>query len=183
LGKVWPTNSKTGIFKRFLSHKEEIMAKQTATKARGSTTKNKDMAGKQEHAYFLFMKRTPQKDIASRLHVTEKTITNWKTAGNWEAKRAAKTISMDELINKALMRINELLDSDDFSADSFAKAVSQLKSLQSENTVDNDILTFMDFQDYLIRERINESLPEDFIKTVVRMQDNYVQIRLAGGRP
>lgn len=155
--------------------------------AKTSTTKSSKaraaIEGKKEHAYFLFMQRTPQKDIAARLGVTEKTIGNWKTEGNWEAKRAAKTISMDELVNKALMRINELLDSADFNADSFSKAVAQLKSLKPDNTVDDEIMTFMSFQNYIIRERINEDLSEEFIKTVVRMQDSYVQVRLAGGQP
>ena len=137
--------------------------------------------GKKQLAYFLFMQNTPQKDIASRVGVTEKTIGKWKHDDNWEAKRAAKTISMDELIVKALQKINELLDSPNFNADSFAKAVAQLKSLKSNNTVDDEIMTFMNFQNYLIQNRINEGLTEDFIKEVVRQQDNYIQIRLGNG--
>ncbi|WP_282635706.1 terminase gpP N-terminus-related DNA-binding protein [Sphingobacterium thalpophilum] len=137
--------------------------------------------GKKQLAYFLFMQKTPQKDIASRVGTTEKTIGKWKVEGNWEVKRAAKTISMDELVTKALQRINELLDSDDFNADSFAKAVAQLKSLKNENTVDDEIMTFMNFQNHLIQHRINEGLSEEFIKEVVRQQDNYIQIRLGNG--
>lgn len=140
--------------------------------------KRKSNDAKREHAYYLFMSRTPQKDIASRVGVTEKTITRWKVEDNWEAKRAAKTISMDELVTKALQRINDLLDEKDFNADAFAKAVAQLKSLKTNNTVDDEIMTFMNFQNHLIQHRITEGLTEEFIKEVVRQQDNYIQIRL-----
>lgn len=149
-------------------------------KAKSTATKTNN-EGKKQLAYFLFMQNTPQKDIASRVGVTEKTIGKWKTEDNWEAKRAAKTISMDELIVKALQKINELLDSPNFNADAFAKAVAQLKSLKSNNTVDDEIMTFMNFQNFLIQHRINEGLTEDFIKEVVRQQDNYIQIRLGNG--
>jgi len=136
---------------------------------------------KREHAYYLFMARTPQKDIAERVGVTEKTVTKWKVDGSWEEKRAAKTISMDELVTKALQKINELLDSESFNADAFAKAVAQLKSLKTGNTVDDEIMTFISFQNYLIQNRTAEGLSEEFIKTVVRQQDNYIQIRLGNG--
>lgn len=134
-----------------------------------------------EHAYYLFMSKIPQKEIANRVNVTEKTVSKWKEEGGWEAKRAAKTISMDELVTKALGKINELLDSPDFSADAFSKAVAQLKSLKTSNTVDDEIMTFMAFQNFLIQNRISEGLSEDFIKNVVKLQDNYIQLRLGNG--
>lgn len=136
---------------------------------------------KKQLAYFLFMQNTPQKDIASRVSVTEKTVGKWKVEDNWEAKRAAKAISMDELVTKALMKINELLDSDDFNADSFSKAVAQLKSLKTENTVDDEIMTFLRFQNHLIQHRISEGISEELIKEIVRLQDGYIQIRLGNG--
>lgn len=154
------------------------MAKQTTSKA-GQTRASTE--GKKQLAYFLFMQNTPQKDIASRVGATEKTIGKWKIEGNWEVKRAAKSISMDELVTKALQRINQLLDSEDFNADAFAKAVSQLKSLKSDNTIDDEIMTFLNFQNFLIQHRITEGLTEDFIKQVVRQQDNYIQVRLGNG--
>lgn len=154
------------------------MAKEKTIRRAGSG------AGKEaqkEHAYYLFMSKIPQKEIASRVSVTEKTVTKWKEEGGWEAKRAAKTISMDELVTKALVKINDLLDSPDFNADAFSKAVAQLKSLKTSNTVDDEIMTFMAFQNFLIQNRIIEGLSEDFIKQIVRWQDNYIQIRLGNG--
>ena len=151
------------------------MTKKTTSQTRASTE------GKKQLAYFLFMQNTPQKDIASRVGSTEKTIGKWKLEGNWDVKTAAKAISMDELVTKALQRINELLDSTDFNADAFAKAVAQLKSLKSENTIDDEIMTFLNFQNFLIQHRIHEGLTEEFIKEVVSQQDNYIQVRLGNG--
>ncbi len=141
-----------------------------------STRKNKD--GSQDYAYILFMQKTPQKDIAERVGVSEKTVGEWKKKGNWEAKRAAKTISMDELIVKALGKINDLLDSDDFNADSFAKAVAQLKTLKTSNTVDDEIMCFMEFQNYLMQRRHTDKIDEAFIKQLTRLQDAYIQTRM-----
>ena len=74
-----------------------------------------------------------------------------------------------------------MLDANDFNADSFAKAVAQLKTLKTHNTVDDDINAFMDFQDYLIRERsINKDITDELIKSITSLQDNYIQYRLGG---
>ena len=84
-------------------------------------------------------------------------------------------------MQKALKKVAQLLDAEDFNADSFAKAVSQLKTLKTHNTVDDDINTFMAFQDYLIRERQNNLfINDEFIKRITSLQDSYIQFRLSG---
>jgi len=139
---------------------------------------------KYEYAYMLFMQGISQKDICSRVKVTAPTLGKWKTAGGWDQKRAARTISIDELMQKTLQKINAMLDKgEDFSADAFAKAVAQLKTLKSSNTIDDDINTFLSFQDYLIHERVNNSEINDIIiKTITRLQDCYIQYRLGNGK-
>jgi hypothetical protein len=148
----------------------------------GLGKKKTDSAGKQaakEYAYMLYMQGVPQKDISERTSVSEKTISNWKQEGNWEAKRAAKTISIDELVGKALMRINELLESrESFNADSFAKAVAQLKNLKQRNTVDDEIMCFIDFQNYLMQHRAQLGVDEAFIKQLTQLQDKFIQWRI-----
>lgn len=138
--------------------------------------KSKD--GNKEYAYILYMQQTQQKEIAARVGVTEKTISKWKISGNWEAKRAAKTISMDELIVKALRKIGDMLDSDDFNADSFAKAVSQLKTLKTSNTIDDQIMCFMEFQNYLMERRHLDKIEEAFIKQLTKLQDSFIQMKM-----
>lgn len=134
--------------------------------------------GSKEYAYMLYMQGIAQKEIAQRTGITEKTISKWKLEANWEAKRAAKAISVDELVAKALVKINELLDSAEFNADSFAKAVATLKTLKHRNTIDDEVMCFMDFQSYLMQRRQELAVAPDFIKELTRLQDTYVQWRL-----
>jgi hypothetical protein len=139
---------------------------------------------KYEYAYLLYMQGVLQTDICNRIKVSPPTLQSWKESGGWEHKRASRTISIDDLVQKALKMISDMLDNKEhFSADAFAKAVSQLKTLKTHNTVDDDINTFMDFQDYIIRERAsNKQVTDEFIKLVSRFHDSYIQYRLANGK-
>lgn len=152
------------------------MAKKTVKK-----TASRGNEAKREYAYFLYMAKTPQKDIATRVGVTEKTITRWKEEDGWEIKRAAKNISMDVLISKALKRINELLDEEKFDADAFSKSVAQLKTLKTGITVDDEIMALLAFQNFLIENRLLEDITEELIQQIVKLQDIYIQIRLGNG--
>lgn len=136
------------------------------------------MNGSRDYAFILFMQRVAQIDIAQRVGVSEKTVSSWKGKDNWEAKRAAKTVSMDELIVKALRKISEMLDSKDFNADSFAKAVAQLKTLKQRNTVDDEIMCFMDFQNFLLERRNIEHIDEPFLRSLIKLQDQFIQYRM-----
>lgn len=156
----------------FVPTKTAQMAKKKEAKA------VKDKSGSKEYAFILYMQKVAQKDIAERVGVSEKTISEWKKVENWEAKRAAKTISMDTLIAKALARINTMLDEKDFNADGFAKAVSQLKTLKHRNTVDDEIMCFMDFQNWIVDNRQIEKIEEGFIKLLTRLQDAFIQHRI-----
>ncbi|MBS1745445.1 MAG: hypothetical protein JST21_04675 [Bacteroidetes bacterium] len=153
-------------------------AVKTAVKKPVQRRNKKDMHAIKHYAFLMFMQHVPQKEIAARSEVSEQTITDWKTKDNWEVKRAAKTISMDELIVKALGKINKMLDEEDFNADSFAKAVAQLKTLKHRNTVDDEIMCFMDFQNFLLERRQSEKIEDDFLKQITRLQDMYIQFKL-----
>ncbi len=138
---------------------------------------------KYEYAYLLFMQNVMQKEICERVGISAPTLQKYIETGGWKEKRASRSISIDDIAQKALRKISEMLDNDDFSADAFAKAVSQLKTLKTKNTVDDDINAFMDFQDYLVKESANDnSITSDFIKEVVKHQDNYIQYRLGDGK-
>ena len=138
---------------------------------------------KHEYAYMLFMQQVTKDDICKRVGVSPPTLKDWKTSGNWEAKRASRTISLDDLMQKALTKINDMLDSNNFNADAFAKAVKQLKELKTKNTVDDEINVFMSFQDFIIRQRaFYNDITEEFIKLVTKYQDYYIQFRLGHGK-
>ena len=133
---------------------------------------------KYEYALLLYMQGIPQKEIADRVGVSQQTLTRWKENG-WEERRAAKAISMDELIAKTLKKINELLDTESFNADAFAKAVNQLKALKPGSAVNDDINVFMKFGDWLIGQMgVDREVTSEFLKKVTSYQDRYVQNRL-----
>jgi len=134
--------------------------------------------GMREFAFMLYMQKVSQGEISERTGVSAQTISAWKKEDEWEAKRAAKTISMDQLIVKALGKINLMLDEEDFNADAFAKAVAQLKTLKQRNTVDDEIMCFMDFQNWLLERRSTEGIEETFLKKLIRLQDLFIQHRL-----
>ena len=138
-----------------------------------------------EYAYMLFMQGVSQADICQRVVVSAPTLQSWKESGNWDEKRATRTISIDDLMQKTLKRISEMLDKegDEFRADAFSKAVAQLKSLKSTQTIDDEISTFMAFQDFLIAERAHyREITDSFIKSVVKLQDSYILKRKGHGK-
>lgn len=135
---------------------------------------------KYDFAYLLFMQRVPQQDICERVGVSAPTLQSWKEAGTWEAKRAAKSISLDDLLKNAMIKINEMLEKDEFNPDSFSKAVQQLKVLKKGSTVDEDIATLTAFSDFVISKRNdNKQITDDFIKLLTSLQDAYIQSRLS----
>jgi hypothetical protein len=138
---------------------------------------------KYEYAYMLYMKKVPQKEISERVGISAQTITKWVREMGWEEKRAARVISMDELIAKALRKINEILDDTEFNADSFAKAVKQLKELKSGTYVNDDINVFTLFGDWLIEQMATDKeIDSAFLKKVTAYQDKYIQCRIRSPR-
>ena len=88
-------------------------------------------------------------------------------------------VSIDTLLQKAMAKIDTMLDNEDFNADSFAKAVQQLKVLKRSTTVDDDINTLTMFSDFLIaRRQTDKEVTEDLIKKITQLQDAYIQSRL-----
>lgn len=134
---------------------------------------------KYEYAYLLYMQKVPQKEIAERVSVSPNTIVKWAKENGWEEKRAARTISMDELIGKTLRKINDMLDEEGFNADAFAKAVAQLKSLKSGVRIDDDINTFSTYGDWVIdRMATDKRMTPEIFKLNTEFQDAYIQHRI-----
>lgn len=138
---------------------------------------------KYEYAYLLYMQRVPQKEIADRVGVSQQTLSKWKDDGGWELKRVARTVSRDQIINKTLMKINELLDNEeDFNGDEFAKLSSQLEKIKGGYTMDDvaDILT--KFGDYIIEQSASDrSITTEFVQLLTRYQDKYLLMRINNG--
>ena len=138
---------------------------------------------KYEYAYLLYMQKIPQKAIAERVGVSQQTLVKWKEDGGWEYKRVAKTVSRDNIINKVLLRLNEMLDNtDEFNADEFSKAANQLSKLKQGCTVDDiaDILT--GFGDWVIEQSATDkAITTGFVQQLTRLQDKYLLNRINNG--
>ena len=151
---------------------------------------NKEKAGirvkdpqKYEYAYLLYMQKVPQKEIAERVGVSQQTLVKWKEDGGWGLKRAARTVSRHQIINKTLMKINEMLDSEEgFNGDEFAKLASQLEKIKSGYTLDDvaDILT--KFGDWIIEQSASDkAITTGFVQQLTKYQDKYLLMRINNG--
>jgi hypothetical protein len=155
------------------------MAASKSVKKSGRKNKS-DSITVRNYGLKLYIQGLQQNDIAERCGVSSQTITEWKQKYDWETKRVARTISLEELANKCMQKAGEMLDLDikEFNSDAFAKAIAQLKTLLPKNTVDTDIMTFMSFQDFLLEVRYEDQLTDEFIKKVAAYQDRYVKKKL-----
>ncbi|ANQ49609.1 hypothetical protein MY04_4792 [Flammeovirga sp. MY04] len=133
---------------------------------------------KNEYAYLLFMQNKKEKEICENVGISQPTLRKWKTDGNWEEKRASQAMSIDTILSKSLLKINEMLDGDDFNADAFSKAISQLKHLKAGNNIkiDDVIRIFLKFSNYLQSEALkDDTVDEQVMKKITQYQDRYIQ--------
>lgn len=144
---------------------------------------------KKEFAYALFMNNELQKIICERVGVAPKTLQNWIQVEGWSERRAAKTVTKTELVNKLLAGIGKLtdrlLDPKEKTeglqgvADQLSKMMSSLMKLDKGSSVVEDIDTFMQFNGWLQRRiTIDKELTVDLVKAINKYQDLYVSDKL-----
>jgi hypothetical protein len=144
---------------------------------------------KKEFAYILYMAGELQKDIAERVEISPLTLINWIKDGGWAEKRAAKNITRTEIVNKTLMAISDLLDraseekdEEKLSglSDKLSKLASTIEKLDKQNSVVDDIETFMNFGHWLQRRvNVDKNLTLDMVKLINKYQDIFISERLA----
>lgn len=145
---------------------------------------------KKKYAHLLYMQGELQKDICERVGLNARTLQKMIEEGNWAEMRAAKTVTRTELTNKTLNAIATLLDriadkEEDAKElkgipDQLSKLVSNLKTLDKGSNVVDDMDTFMNFNNWL-RQRmtLDKSVTIDIVKTINRLQDTFVNEKLA----
>lgn len=142
----------------------------------------KENAEKYDYAYDLYLTGLQQKTICERVGITPATFIAWREKGGWAEKRAALTVSVDSIIAKSLRKIDEMLDKENFDADAYSKAVAQLKTLKGRTTVDDKIVAFTSFGDFLIAASQGDNeVTAEFIKKVTTYQDKYIMQELRYG--
>lgn len=150
--------------------------------ANKETPKIKDR-DKYDYAFLLYMQKVPQKEISEKVGVSVQTISKWKEAFGWELKRASKEVSIDQLIRKAMGKLDDMLsDDENFSADSFSKVVSQLKTLKKDTYIDDVINSLTSFGDWLIEQSKNDkNIDTAFVKRVTELQNMFILNRIKNG--
>jgi hypothetical protein len=143
---------------------------------------------KKELAYLLYMASEMQKDICERVGCAAKTLQNWIDKEGWKEKRAAKSVTKTELVNKTLKAIGDLLDkaSGDKEngmngvADQLSKMATVIEKLGKKSNVVDSMDVFMLFNRWLqTRVQFDKALSLDLVKTINNYQDTYINERLS----
>jgi hypothetical protein len=144
----------------------------------------KELNTKKELARMYYMQGEPQKAIAARVEVSEKTVSKWAEKDGWAARRAGANITRPELVNKSLVALNNILDqvydSQDIELmsalpDKLAKFASAIEKLDRKASIVSVIDVFTSFYQWMQRRAAfdPEATPA-FILAVNRYQDLYV---------
>jgi Phage terminase small subunit len=143
----------------------------------------KELENKKQQAYVMYMGFVEQKDIAEILCVSEKTISNWWTEGKWKEKRGAATVTRDELINKTLQAIGNMLDTalsagdKNFStiSDGLNKMANTIEKLDKKNNIIHTMECFTAFNNDLMQQmKINKEITPTILKLINRLQNSYI---------
>lgn len=149
--------------------------------------KRDERESKKELAYLRYMQGMTLKEICERTKIgSSRTINNWIRDGGWKEKRAAKTITRTELINKTLQRINDLLEvtaeengNKEIQADKLSKLATLIEKLDKKNSPILSMDVFMDFAKWLQSLSCTEKeITLDFMKLVNKYQDLYITQKL-----
>lgn len=143
-----------------------------------------------DHAELLFMSGVQQKDICTRVGVSGVTLTSWVESFGWKEKRAAKTVTRQELTNRLLKRIDELLepgtdkegdkDKEKGIEDKLSKLAKLVSQLDKEASVVDFIECFMQFSAWMSRRQADDkTITAEVMKIVNRMQDTFINEKLS----
>lgn len=141
---------------------------------------------KKELAYLLYMNSELQKDICERVGCAAKTLQNWIDKEGWKEKRAAKSVTKTELINKTLKAIGDVLDQAaetkdaNGTADKLSKLAGVIEKLGKKSNVVDSMDVFMLFNRWLqTRVQFDKALSLDLVKSINHYQDTYINERLS----
>jgi transposase-like protein len=150
---------------------------------------SKETDKKRELAELLYMSGENQQNIADKVGVSRVTVNKWINAHGWKERRAAKSVTRPELINKLLLNIDKLLekaykseDADDISSlgDKLAKLASTIEKLDKKTSVVDVIEVCIAMEKWLEhRMGMDKSLTTELVKEFNRYHDMYINEMLA----
>ena len=135
---------------------------------------------KKELASLLYMQGVTQKEICERVGIgSSRTLTAWIQKGSWKEKRAAKTITRTELINKTLGRIAEMLEGEHYNADQLSKLAAMVERLDKKGSAVAYMEIFTDFGKWLQQLSYTEKeIDLEFLKKVNHFHDLFITQKL-----
>ncbi len=136
-----------------------------------------------ELARLYYMQGDTQKQISERTGVSAQTVNRWVREGGWEQLRAAKTISRKELVIKMLQKINERLESDDWTADEIIKAAAAVEKLDKKTNVVTMMEVFAAFGNWLAsRMQIDPELKPETVNVITKYQDIFINEQMSAAK-
>lgn len=146
-------------------------------------TRKNQLDKERELARLYYLQGDSQKAIAQRIGVSAQTVNRWVASGEWDSLRAAKTLSRKELVAKMLQKINERLDSDDWTADEIIKAASAIEKLDKKNNVVTMMEVFATFGNWLAaRMQIDPELTPEIIQVITKYQDIFISEQMSSAK-
>ncbi len=139
----------------------------------------KDLSVKKELARMYYYNNETQKAIAEKIGVSCVTVNKWVKEGEWEAKRAAKFITRQELVAKMLKKINEKLESGQWTADEMVKATTAIEKLDKQTNVVTIMEVFTKFDNWLVsRMQFDTELTPELVNQIHRYHDLFISEQL-----
>ncbi|MBR4787861.1 MAG: helix-turn-helix domain-containing protein [Bacteroidales bacterium] len=165
-----------------MAEKEPNNTTQKPRKASNKPRKNQ-LDKERELARLYYFNGDSQKTIAERIGVSPQTVNRWAKDGEWERLRAARTISRKELVLKMLQKINERLDSDDWTADEIIKAAAAVEKLDKKTNVVTMMEVFAAFGNWLAaRMQIDPNLTPETVNVITTYQDIFIGEQMAASK-
>lgn len=146
---------------------------------------NLTLQQKKDWAKLLYLKENiTQKEIATRVGVTEKTLSKWVNEGKWDMLKSSVIITKSEELQRIYMQINELNTAiftrqpgqrfaSNKEADSLVKLTAAARSLETDASVADVIEVFKRFSNWLRSVDLETAknlivFQDAFIKTIMR---------------
>jgi len=132
---------------------------------------------KREMALDLYLNTDKsQKEICEIVGWTEKTFSDNKEKGNWEAMKGAETLTAQKIIMKLYKKLDELTEGDLISADALAKTAKVIEMLSNKRTtLSHNINTFKEFTTFLFAK------DADLAKKVNKYQQEFINDKVSNG--
>lgn len=114
-----------------------------------------------------------QKEIAAIVHVTEKTLTKWKTEGEWDMLKNASTVTARKIIENLYKRSYDLSIDPKSKPDDIIKLALSIEKLSNKRvTISQIINVFRDFIAFAFKDNAQ------LAKEINLMQKKYVDYKI-----